>query len=109
MSEQVAQGLTLTNDEVAVVMQAIRAGRVRRLDGAPYDVTLWDEEAVHDWLERTHQPRRAKQILAELRNGQQVRSRPVAPTVDIALRPLLARIAQLEQEIAQLRARQSAS
>ena len=109
MGEHEVHGISLTDEDVAVVLQAIREGRVRTLDGVPYDAVLWDEEAVRDWLERTHQPRRAKQIVAELHNGQRVKSRPVAPTVDIALRPLLARIAQLEQELAQLRARQSAS
>lgn len=98
--------VSLTEDDVAVVLQAIREGRVRTLDGVAYEAALWDEEAVRDWLERTHLSRRAKQILAELRKGQQVKSRPVAPTVDIALRTLLARMAQLEQEVARLRERQ---
>ena len=99
MSEQGTAGINLTDEDVAVVLQAIREGRVRTLDDVPYDAEVWDEEAVRDWLERTHLPRRARQIVSTLRNGQRVQSRPIAPTVDIALRPLLVRIAELEREV----------
>lgn len=103
MSEQRAEGISLTDEEIGIVLQAIREGRVRNLDDVPYDAEVWDEEAVGDWLERTHLPRRARQIVSTLRGGRNIKSRPVAPTVDIAMWPLLARIAQLEHEVAVLR------
>ncbi len=110
MGEQAAQGISLTDEEVAMVVQAIREGRVRTLDDLPYDAEVWDEEAVRDWLERTHLPRRARQIVSTLRGGRNIKSRPVAPTVDIALRVLVAhihtlqtRIDALQHEVSELR------
>ena len=103
MSEQAPQGIHLTEDDVAQVLQAIGEGRVRDLDDTPYDAAVWDEEVVRDWLERTHFPTRARQIVSMLRNGQRIKSRPVAPTVNIALRLLFARIEHLEREVAELR------
>jgi hypothetical protein len=93
----------LTDDDVAVVLRAIREGRVRALDDSLYYATAWDEEAVRDWLERTHLPTRARQIVSTLRGGRQIKSRPVAPTVNIALRALRTRIVQLERELAELK------
>lgn len=99
-----AEPLHLTDQDVALVLRAISEGRVRTVRGVPYDPGLWNEEAVRDWLERTHQPRRARQILVELAHGDTVRSRSMAPTVEITLQPLLSRIDQLEREVAALKA-----
>jgi len=105
MGQQAQQSVTLADEDVDAVIQAIREGRVRTLDGVLYDPAVWNAEAVRDWLKRTHRSRRAKQLLAELRNVQQARSRSVALTTDIALRPLLVRSAQLEQEVAEFQER----
>jgi hypothetical protein len=93
----------LTDDDVKVVLDAINAGRVRDLPGVPYDPMMWDKEAVRDWLERTHLPRRARQTLYELRAGKYVKSRPHASTVRMAVHGLEARIAQLEQDVAEMK------
>jgi hypothetical protein len=95
----------LTDDDVAVVLQAIREGRVRALDDTPYDAADWDEETVRDWLERTHLPTRARQIVSTLRGGRQIKSRPVAPTTNLTLRALSTRIVHLERELAALKQR----
>lgn len=105
MSQQEQQGVTLADEDVDAVIQAIREGRVRTLDGVLYDPAVWNAEAVRDWLKRTHQSRRAKQLLAELRNVKQAKSRPVALMTDIALLLLLVRIAHLEQELAEFQER----
>ena len=97
----------LSDDEVAVVLQAIGEGRVRDLDDVPYDPAVWDAEAVRDWLERTHRPTRAHEIVRTLRNGRTIKSRPFAPTVSIVLHALMHRITQLEQEMAALKQRVS--
>ena len=100
----------LTKEDVAVVQQGIREGRVLIWlpfeEELPYASDLWNEEAIRDWLERTHFPKRAKQILSQLRRGQKIRSRPISPTVEIALRKLVERITKLEQEVALLKASQ---
>jgi hypothetical protein len=98
-------GHQLTDDDVAVVLQAIREGRVRGLDDEPFDSEEWDKEAVRDWLERTHMPTRARQIVTTLHRGRNIKSRPMAPTTHIALQALARRISHLEHEIAALRER----
>jgi hypothetical protein len=100
-------GFQLTNDDVAVVLQAIRAGRVRDLDDVPYDPEQWDEEAVRYWLERTHRPAHARYIVTTLGAERHIKSRPMSPTTSIALQALIRRIAQLEREVADLHARLS--
>jgi hypothetical protein len=102
-------GFQPTDDEVALVVQAIRGGRVRGLDGALYDPNpkVWNEEAVRDWLERTHTPRRAREIVRILRGGGNIKSRPAASTVYIALQTLTRRVEQLEREVAALREQSS--
>lgn len=98
-------GIQLTDDDVSVVLQAIREARVRGLDDAPYDPEEWDDEAVRDWLERTHRPTRARQIVSTLRGGRNIKSRPMAPTTHIALQALVRRIMQLERDVAALQQR----
>ncbi len=108
---QITGEFHLTKEDVAIVQQAIREGRVLIWlpfeEELPYDSDLWDEEAIRDWLERTHFPKRAKQILSQLRRGQTIKSRPISPTVEIALRKLVERITKLEQEVALLKASQT--
>ena len=108
---QITGEFHLTKEDVAVVQQAIREGRVLIWlpfeEELPYDSDLWDEEAIRDWLERTHLPKRAKQILSQLRRGQTIKSRPISPTVEIALRKLVERVTKLEQEVALLKASQT--
>ena len=100
------RGIKLTDEDVTIVIQAIREGRVRTLDGVPYDAKDWDdEETVRDWLERTHTRRRAREIVDTLRRGDNIKSRPVAPTVHLSLRTLEQRITQLERQVAELRER----
>ena len=102
----------LTKEDIAVVQQAIREGRILTWlpfeKELPYEPDLWNEEAIRDWLERTHFPRRAKQILSQLRRGQTIKSRPISPTVEIVLRKLVGRVTELEQEVALLKASQTA-
>lgn len=108
---QITGEFHLTKEDVAVVQQAIREGRVLTWlpfeKDLPYDSDLWNEEAIRDWLERTHFPKRAKQILSQLRRGQTIKSRPIAPTVEIALRTLIERVTKLEREVALLKASQA--
>jgi hypothetical protein len=95
----------LTDDDVAVVLQAIREGRVRGLDDEPYDAEAWDEEAAREWLERTHTPSHARYMVTTLRAGKRIKSRPTPPTTDLAIRALARRIAQLERTVDALRER----
>lgn len=99
--------IQLTDEDVKVVLQAISEGRVRTLDDVPYDPKEWDEETVRDWLERTHMPTHARWMVSTLRGGRKIKSRPVAPTVRLALGALEQRIQQLELEVADLRERLS--
>jgi hypothetical protein len=99
------RGVQLTDEDVTVVIEAIREGRVRTLDGAPYDPKVWDEETVRDWLQRTHLPPHARYIVTTLRRGLKIQCRPVAPTAYVALRALEQSISQLEREVAELRER----
>ena len=108
---QIPNGFHLTKEDVKVVQQAIREGRVLTWLAfeevpLPYDPDLWDEEAIRDWLERTHLQKRAKQILSQLRRGQTIKSRSISPTVEIVLRKLIERITKLEQEVTLLKASQ---
>jgi hypothetical protein len=100
-------GFQPTDDDVAVVLQAIHDGRVRGLDDEPYDAEAWDDEAVRDWLQRTHMPAHARYIVTTLRGGRNIKSRPAAPTVYIALQTLTRRVEQLEREVAALREQSS--
>jgi hypothetical protein len=95
----------LTDEEVAMVLQAIQEGRIRGLDDVPYDPESWNEEAVRDWLEHNHTPSHARFMVTTLRAGKQVKSRPTPPTTDITTRALARHIAQMEREIAALRER----
>lgn len=105
--------IQLTDADVKLVLQAIHDERIRGLDDEPYDAAAWDSkavpdgEAVRDWLERTHTPHRAHEIVATLRKGHRIQSRPVAPTVYIALQALMRRVERLEREVAALRAQSS--
>lgn len=94
----------MSDDDVETVLKAIRDGRVFSLAEEPYDPALWDEEAVRDWLEHAQSSMRARQNIGILRSGRNIYSRLVAPTVEIALKALIAQTARLEQEIAALRA-----
>jgi hypothetical protein len=100
----VAEPFQLTEKDIELVIRSIGEGRVRGLDKVPYDPKLWDIEAVRDWLERNQEPRRARQILSELKNGDTVTSRPMAPTAWFAIHTLLTRIEQLERDVAELKA-----
>jgi hypothetical protein len=94
-----------TGDDVAVVLQAIQAGRVSNLQKAPFDPDEWTEESVREWLEHFHEPSRARRIVSDLRRGLNVVSAPLPASLERTLYMLAERIGELEREVAELRAR----
>jgi hypothetical protein len=116
--EEYQQEFHLTKEDKQMVIKAISEGRV--LTEHPKNAVAYknlvdsdpnwedhDGEAVEDWLVRTLRPRRAKEIINTLNKEHKVYSRPMAPTVEIVLKPLIKSIESLEREVAELKSRLS--
>ncbi len=94
-----------TPDDVAVVLQGIRSGRVVNLDEVPFDSKDWTDESVQEWLVHFHEPNRAKQIVGTLRGGRNIKSAPLPASLERTLYMLAERIGELEREVTALKAR----